>query len=52
VHVDTSAGELVAQLTGVHFFALGAPVTLHLNPLQVYVFDAGGALLVAPPRRA
>jgi glycerol transport system ATP-binding protein len=50
LHVDTPVGELVAQLTGVHFFELGAPVTLHLNPSQVYVFDAGGTLLVAPAR--
>jgi glycerol transport system ATP-binding protein len=51
VHVDTPIGELVAQLSGVHFFELGAPITLHLAPGQAYVFDAQGALLVAPPRR-
>jgi glycerol transport system ATP-binding protein len=51
VHVETPIGELVAQLSGVHFFALGAPITLHLAPSQAYVFDAQGALLVAPPRR-
>ena len=48
VHVDTALGELVAQLTGVHVFALGAPITLHLNPAQAYVFGADGQLLVAP----
>jgi len=52
VHVHTAVGELVAQLTGVHFFDLGAPITLHLAPQQAYVFDAQGALLVAPQRRA
>ena len=52
VHVATAVGELVAQLTGVHFFDLGAPITLHLAPAQVYVFDATGALLVAPQRGA
>jgi len=51
VHVDTAVGEVVAQLTGVHRFDLGAPITLHLNPAQVYVFDAAGALLVAPSRK-
>lgn len=51
VHVATAVGELVAQLTGVHYFDLGAPLTLHLNPAQVYVFDANGALLVAPERK-
>ena len=35
-------GELVAQLTGVHYFELGAPITLHLSPAQAYVFDAQG----------
>ncbi len=48
VHVATPIGELVAQLTGVHVFALGSPVTLYLDPAQVYVFDAAGDLLVAP----
>ncbi len=50
VHVSTAVGELVAQLTGVHYFDLGAPITLHLDPAQVYVFDAEGALLLAPRR--
>jgi glycerol transport system ATP-binding protein len=48
VHVDTPVGELVAQLTGVHQFALGAAITLYLSPAQVYVFDAAGDLLLAP----
>ena len=52
VHVATAVGELVAQLTGVHYFELGAPLTLHLNPAQAYVFDASGALLYAPARVA
>ncbi len=51
VHVSTAVGELVAQLTGVHFFELGAPLSLYLQASQVYVFDAGGALLVAPRRQ-
>jgi glycerol transport system ATP-binding protein len=50
VHVSTAVGELVAQLTGVHFFQLGAPITLYLHPSQAYVFDGAGALLVAPRR--
>ena len=48
VHVDTGVGELVAQLTGVHQFTLGAPITLYLDPAAVHVFDAAGDLLVAP----
>ena len=30
---------------------VGAPVTLHMSPRQAYLFDADGALLVAPARR-
>jgi len=48
VHADTAVGELVVQLTGVHAFTLGAPITLYLDPSAVHVFDAAGDLLVAP----
>ena len=50
VHVATLVGEVVAQLTGVHYFELGAQVTLYLNPAQAYVFDGQGLLLLAPVR--
>jgi glycerol transport system ATP-binding protein len=50
VHVHTPIGDLVAQLTGVHNFKLGAAINLHVNPSHVYVFDRDGALLVAPER--
>ena len=43
-------GELVAQLTGVHHFDLGASVTFYFSPAQVYAFDAQGLLLQAPVR--
>ncbi len=52
VYLATAVGELVAQLTGVHYFELGAALTLYLDPAQIYVFDATGALLVAPARNA
>lgn len=51
VHVSTAVGELVAQLTGVHYFDLGVAVQLYLHPSHAYVFDAEGALLVAPQRK-
>jgi glycerol transport system ATP-binding protein len=51
VHVRTAVGELVAQLTGVHDFTLGSPLTLYLHPSQVHVFDEGGALVAAAQRR-
>jgi glycerol transport system ATP-binding protein len=50
VHVHCGVGEVVAQLTGVHNFELGAAITLHVSPAQVYVFDARGDLLSAPAR--
>lgn len=50
VHADTPWGELVAQVTGVHYIALGSALTLYLNPAQVYVFGADGALALAPAR--
>ena len=50
VHVSTAVGELVAQLTGVHYFDLGAAIQLYLQPAHAYVFDADGSLLLAPRR--
>ncbi len=52
VHVATLVGEVVAQLTGVHYFELGAQVTLYLSATQVYIFDEQGMLLMAPMRGA
>jgi glycerol transport system ATP-binding protein len=48
VHVHTAVGDLVAQLTGVHRFELGTPLTLYLPASQAYVFDAAGKLVLAP----
>jgi glycerol transport system ATP-binding protein len=50
VHVATGMGNLVAQLTGVHYFDLGAQVQVYVNPMQMYVFDAQGMLLLAHTR--
>jgi len=50
VHLDTPVGPLVAQLTGVHYFDLGAVITLYFNPALVYVFDSDGMLLLSPAR--
>lgn len=50
VHVATAVGNLVAQITGVHYFDLGAPIVLAVNPTHMYVFDAHGQLLLAPAR--
>ncbi len=51
VHVSTPVGELVAQLTGVHYFELGTALNLYFHATQAYVFDGQGALLLAPVRR-
>jgi glycerol transport system ATP-binding protein len=48
VHVDTALGGMVAQITGVHNFELGANVSLYLKPDNVYAFEPDGPLLVAP----
>lgn len=50
VHVHTAVGELVAQVTGVHYFDLGASITLYFSAAQAYVFDRAGDLLLAPER--
>jgi glycerol transport system ATP-binding protein len=50
VHVHTAVGELVAQLAGVHNCPLGDPITLHLQPATLFVFDADGPLVHAPAR--
>ena len=52
VHAATPWGDVVAQLTGVHYFELGTPITLHLDPAQAYVFGADGRLAWAPARPA
>ena len=51
VHVRSPWGELIAQITGVHYLALGDAVTLHLDPSQIYLFDANEALVLAPARK-
>jgi glycerol transport system ATP-binding protein len=52
VHVHSELGSLVAQLSGVHYFDLGATITLYLHASQAYVFGADGALMLAPDRKA
>ena len=50
VHMDSPVGNLVAQFPGVVDLELGAPLTLHLDPAQLYLFDAGGTRIHAPRR--
>jgi ABC-type sugar transport systems, ATPase components len=48
LHVDTAAGPLVAQLTGVHHFELGDALPLYFHERDAFIFDALGRLLRAP----
>jgi len=52
VHLDSQAGDLVAQLTGVHQFGLGELALLRFSLSDVYVFDARGELALAPTRQS
>ena len=51
VHAATALGNVVAQITGVHYFDLSSPIQLAVNPAQLYVFDSQGLLLLAPSRK-
>lgn len=52
VHAATAAGDVVAQLPGVHRYSLDERVALYFDPAQTYAFGADGALLTAPRRPA
>ena len=52
VHAETAAGDVVAQLPGVHRYTLDERVQLYFDPAQTYAFGAGGALLAAPGQPA
>ena len=47
VHVRHSDFTLIALLEGVHEFALGDEINLHLNPDRLFVFDGAGGLAAA-----
>jgi len=50
VHLDTAMGNLVSQFAGVLDLELGAPLSLHLEPDQLYLFDVAGDRIHAPRR--
>ncbi|KGD88243.1 ABC transporter [Achromobacter sp. RTa] len=52
VHAETPAGDVVAQLPGVHRYTLDERVQLYFDPAQTYAFGAEGALLAAPRQPA
>jgi len=45
LHNDTA---WVVQVTGVHDFPLGEPLTVHVDPERLFAFGAGGHLAAAP----
>jgi glycerol transport system ATP-binding protein len=48
LHLHHDGTILVAQLSGVHRFSIGAPMQVFINPADAFVFDADGGLLSAP----
>jgi glycerol transport system ATP-binding protein len=48
VHLSRGGTSFVAQLIGVHDFALGDHCTLYVDPADLYFFEPGGRLLFAP----
>ena len=48
VHVDVGVGAWVSLMPGVHDLDVGAGVEVAVDPARVFVFDASGALAVAP----
>jgi len=48
LHVAHEDYSLVAQLSGVHSFAIGANCSLYVNPADIYGFGARDELLFAP----
>jgi glycerol transport system ATP-binding protein len=48
LHVSHGDHALVAQLRGVHEFAIGTACTVYVDPAALYGFNAQGELLFAP----
>ncbi len=48
VHADTPVGNLVAQFAACSICSWARPLTLHLDPAQLYLFDDDGRRLCAP----
>lgn len=48
VHLSSSIGNLVAHVTGLHHFDIGADLALYFASSAAFVFDVQGGLLLAP----
>ena len=49
VYVHHGKSAFVVQQEGVHPFAMGAPISVFLNPKHLFVYDSAGRLVAAPP---
>jgi len=49
VYVHHGKSAFVVQQEGVHPFAMGAPISVFLNPKHLFVYDTAGRLVAAPP---
>ena len=52
IHARHGDFTMIALLEGVHQYALGQAVTLHLDPDRLFVFDGAGKLAAGPPRQS
>ena len=50
LHLDYQGEKWVGLVQGVHDFAPGTPLRLYLDPRQLYIFDAQGALVASSVR--
>jgi len=50
IHVDFEGARWIALAHGIHSLARGARLPVYLDPSQLFIFDAAGALASAPRR--
>ena len=49
VYVHRGESAFVVQQEGVHPFSMGKAITVFINPKHLFVYDAAGRLVAAPP---
>jgi glycerol transport system ATP-binding protein len=49
IYVHHGESAFVVQQEGVHPFSMGSHITVFINPKHIFVYDAGGRLVAAPP---
>jgi glycerol transport system ATP-binding protein len=48
LYVSSESGDLVVQIEGIHDFAAGEQLTVHIRPERLFAFDTDGQLVAAP----